>query len=64
MSQNSSHLQCTDLRRFRNTAMESLSRFLHSFRPRFSFPYAFKSAPWHALFENAARSNIVRSESS
>ena len=26
-----SHLQCTDLRRFRNSATESLARFLHSF---------------------------------
>ena len=31
-----SHLQCTDLRRFRNSVMESLGRFLHSFpSPRF-----------------------------
>ena len=36
MSDDLSHLQCTDLRRFRNSAMESLGRFLHSFlSPRF-----------------------------
>jgi hypothetical protein len=37
MAQDLSHLQCTDVRRFRNSPTESHARFLHSFlSPRFS----------------------------
>jgi len=32
MAQDLSHLQCTDVRRFRNSPTESHARFLHSFR--------------------------------
>jgi hypothetical protein len=32
MAQDLSHLQCTDVRRFRNSPTESHARFLHSFQ--------------------------------